>query len=68
MALPLLRVCPLAGLSAGSQACAEAICSLGSLLHKGLFTFIDFPCFSSPHLITGRLRKKEKRAGGNEGL
>lgn len=35
MARPLLSLCPLAGLSAGSQACAEAICSLGSLLHKG---------------------------------
>lgn len=68
MARSLLSMCPLAGFSAGSQACAEAICSPGSLLHKGLFAFTDFPCFSSPHLITGRNRKKEKRAGGNKGL
>lgn len=68
MARPLLSLCPLAGLSAGSQACAEAICSLGSLLHKGLFAFIDFPCFFPPHLITGKLRKKERREGGNKAL
>lgn len=62
MARPLLSLCPLAGLSAGSQACAEAICSLGSLLHKGLFAFIDFPCFFPPtSLREDSERKKEGR-------
>lgn len=57
---PLFSVCPLAGLSAGSRACTETICSLGSLLHKGLVVSLISPAFLLflPH-YGGNSQRKE---------
>lgn len=62
MVPPVFNMCPLAGLSAGSRACAKTTCSFRFLLHKGIFLFVSliFPAFLlfPPH-YGGNLERKK---------
>lgn len=64
MARPLLSLCPLAGLSAGSQACAEAICSLGSLCTRGFLPSLISHAFFPPTSL--RENSERKKVGRGE--